>query len=333
MSVLVIAERGMDEQGNLQGIKKATLSAVTFGREISSRLGIPLDIVVLGADVAEDANTLAAYGARTVYTVESGDCLGRYLAMPYGAAVAEVARTAGATWVVMTGTTTGKDLLPSVAVRLEAGLASDVVSLAGDGADFRLVRPMWAGNVLAEVEILTPVKCVTIRGSDWSAAQVTGAQSPLQAVGAAVEAAQQVAGKTEWVEFLASGGDRPELTEADVVVSGGRGLKSEENFHILDELADVFGAAIGATRAAVDSGYAPNDYQVGQTGKSVAPNLYIAVAISGAIQHLAGMKNSKVIVAINKDPDAPIFQVADYGLVADAFQAVPELSAAIRAVK
>jgi electron transfer flavoprotein alpha subunit len=192
---------------------------------------------------------------------------------------------------------------------------------------------MWAGNVLAETEVLIAVKCVTVRGSDWDVATPSGGSSEVVPSGNAASAASAASGKMRFVSFDASGGDRPELTEADVVVAGGRGLKSEENFHILDELADAFGAAIGASRAAVDAGYAPNDYQVGQTGKSVAPNLYIAVAISGAIQHLAGMKNSKFIVAINKDAEAPIFQVSDYGLVADAFQAVPELAQAVRTAK
>jgi len=192
---------------------------------------------------------------------------------------------------------------------------------------------MWAGNVVASVDILTDVKCLTVRTSDFDAASASGGESAIVTSSGAVGAAQSNAGRMRFVRMDATGGERPDLNEASIVVSGGRGLKSEENFHILDELADSLGAAIGASRAAVDAGYAPNDYQIGQTGKSVAPDLYVAVAISGAIQHLAGMKNSKVIVAINKDPEAPIFQVSDYGLVADAFQAVPELATSIAQAK
>ncbi|HIA00414.1 MAG TPA: electron transfer flavoprotein subunit alpha/FixB family protein [Myxococcales bacterium] len=326
MSVLVVAEQSNGT------VKKASLAAITFARQVSSRTGTGFSIVLLGDGAQNAAASMTAYGAEKIYSVEDSS-LTNYLAMPYAAAVATVAQRAESRWVVMTGTTTGKDMLPRVAVRLDAGLASDVIEVAGDGADIKLIRPMWAGNVLAEVQILTEVKCVTVRGSDWEKASPSGGDSALVVVDDAAQAAAAASGTMRFVRFDVSGGDRPDLTEADTVVSGGRGLGSEEKFHLVDPLADVLGAAVGATRAAVDSGYAPNDYQVGQTGKSVAPNLYIAVAISGAIQHLAGMKNSKTIVAINKDPEAPIFQVADYGLVADAFQAVPELVTAIEAIK
>lgn len=322
MSILVIAEQAGGT------VKKATLSAITFARELGSAAGLGFDIAVIGAGASGAAASLTGYGAGTVYTADDAS-LTNYLAMPWSAAAATIAEEAGATWVVATGTTTGKDFLPRVAVRLGAGLASDVTDLDGT----QLIRPMWAGNVMSTVEIQTDRKCVTVRGSDWDAATETGGASAVTASAGAVSAAQGASGKMRFVSFDSSGGDRPELTEADVVVAGGRGLKSEENFHILDPLADALGAAIGASRAAVDSGYAPNDYQIGQTGKSVAPKLYIAVAISGAIQHLAGMKNSKTIVAVNKDPEAPIFQIADYGLVADAFQAVPELVEAVKAAK
>ena len=323
MSILIIAEQA---GGNL---KKSTLSAITFARALSERTGLGYDLAVLGNGIDGAVQALQGYGARRIFAVAS-PALEHYLAQPFAAAVADVAKASGATWVVATGTTTGKDLLPRVAIRLEAGLAADVVRL-GEGT--RLVRPMWAGNVMAEVEVLTATKAVTVRGSDWDAASPTGGTSEVVTASAAAQAAQAASGKMRFVRYDATVSARPELTEAGIVVSGGRGLKSAENFHILDELADALGGAIGASRAAVDAGYAPNDYQIGQTGKSVAPNLYIAVAISGAIQHLAGMKNSKTIVAINKDPEAPIFQVADYGLVADAFKAVPELAAAIRATR
>jgi len=323
MSILVVAEQSGGQ------VKKATLSAISFAREVASRQGLQFNIAVLGANAAAAAQALTNYGAGSVFAVDDSS-LTNYLAMPYAAAVASVATQSRAQWVVTAGTTSGKDFMPRVAVKLNAGMASDVVDVAGDGSDVQLIRPTWAGNVLEQVNILTDIKCVTVRGSDWDAAEPSGGGCDIVAAGDAAGAAAAAAGKMRFVRFDASGGDRPELTEAEVVVSGGRGLKSEENFHILDELADSLGAAIGASRAAVDAGYAPNDYQIGQTGKSVAPDLYIAVAISGAIQHLAGMKNSKVIVAINKDPEAPIFQITDYGLVADAFSAVPELAEAVR---
>jgi electron transfer flavoprotein alpha subunit len=322
MSILVIAEQANGK------VKKATFAAVTFARELGATNGLGFNIAVIGAGASAAAADLIGFGAGTVYTADDAS-MTNYLAMPWAAAASAIAEESGASWVVATGTTTGKDFLPRVAVRLGAGLASDVTGLDNGN----LLRPMWAGNVMAVVEILTERKCVTVRGSDWDTAEPSGGASAVTASAAAVSAAQAAGGKMRFVSFDSSGGDRPELTEADIVVSGGRGLKSEKNFHILDDLADAFGAAIGASRAAVDSGYAPNDYQIGQTGKSVAPNLYIAVAISGAIQHLAGMKNSKVIVAINKDEEAPIFQVADYGLVADAFVAVPELAAAVKVAK
>jgi electron transfer flavoprotein alpha subunit len=327
MSVLVVAE----QQGGT--FKKASGAAIAFARTVSGKQGTTYDILVLGTGAAAAATAAATYGARNVYTVDTG-ATANYLAQPWSAAIAAVAKESGATWVVETSTTTGKDAMPRVAVKLGAGLAADVIRVEGDGAEVKLIRPMWAGNVLAKLEILTDVKCVTVRGSDWTSAEPTGGASEILASAAGAAAADGAGSKMRFVKFDSSGGNRPELTEADVVVAGGRGLKSEENFNtVMEPLADSLGAAIGASRAAVDSGYAPNDYQIGQTGKSVAPNLYFAVAISGAIQHLAGMKNSKTIVAINKDAEAPIFQVADYGLVADAFKAVPEIIAAVDAEK
>jgi len=326
MSILVVAEQS---GGTL---RRSTLCAVTCARELSSTLGLDWNIAVMGNDVGSVASELAGYGASKVFVADD-PALANYLAMPYAAATAAIAGEVGATWVVGSSSTTGKDLMPRVSVKLDAGLASDVVSVSDGNGGLQLSRPMWAGNVVASVDILTDVKCLTVRTSDFDAASASGGESAIVTSSGAVGAAQSNAGRMRFVRMDATGGERPDLNEASIVVSGGRGLKSEENFHILDELADSLGAAIGASRAAVDAGYAPNDYQIGQTGKSVAPDLYIAVAISGAIQHLAGMKNSKVIVAINKDPEAPIFQVSDYGLVADAFQAVPELATSIAQAK
>jgi electron transfer flavoprotein alpha subunit len=229
--------------------------------------------------------------------------------------------------VAVTASSFGKDLAPRVAVRLGAGLASDV-SRVEAGASLTYKRPMYAGNAIGTMQVSTAVQVVTVRQSEFEPAAPSGGSSPVSA--GAVSPAPNAA-RVQFVSFEEVKSARPELTEARVVVSGGRSLKSAEGFKtVLEPLVDAFGAAMGASRAAVDAGYVPNDLQVGQTGKVVAPGLYVAVGISGAIQHLAGMKNSKVIVAINKDAEAPIFQVADYGLVADLFKVVPELTEAVR---
>ncbi len=317
-NVLVVAEQ-------LGGtLKKATLSAVKAGRQLAQRSGGKLHVLVLGKGAQGAAAEVASYGPDQVYLAEH-ELLEHPLAEPYAQVISQAAKQLEAAYVVAAATAVGKDVLPRAAARLGAGLATDVLAFTGEGTDVTFRRPMWAGAVLAEVKIATPVKALTVRPTEFGTAEKGAGAAPVQPFAAQIDAA---AIKTKFLALEQVKSARPELTEARIVVSGGRGTKGD--FKPIESLADALGAAVGASRAACDAGWVPNDYQVGQTGKTVAPELYIAAGISGAIQHLAGMKNSKVIVAINKDPEAPIFQVADYGLVGDLFKALPELQAALQ---
>jgi electron transfer flavoprotein alpha subunit len=311
-TILVIGEQA---NGHL---KKASLSALAAARQLAGKTGGQIAGALIGAGAGQAAQELAGYGV-AVHAVE-GAGLEHALAETHSAAAAEVAKKLGASEIVMAATAYGKDVAPRVAAKLGAGLASDVLAIVS-GNQFK--RAMWAGNAIATVEVTTPVKVVTVRATEFAPPEKgpsPGAVTPAQ-----VSAPQP---KTKFVEFNEVKSARPELTEARVVVSGGRGTKGD--FKPIEQLADVLNAAVGASRAVVDAGWQPNDLQVGQTGKVVAPQLYIAAGISGAIQHLAGMKGSKTIVAINKDAEAPIFQVADYGLVADLFKALPEMADAVK---
>jgi electron transfer flavoprotein alpha subunit len=318
-NVLVVAE--LAEDGKL---KKSTLSAITFARQALPAVGGSLNILVLGASTAAAATELAGFGAAKIICVEDAS-LAKYTAEHYAPSV--VAAAQGVSLVVATATSYGKDLLPRVAARLDAAYAGDCSGVAAEGGKLVYKRPMFAGNAFGYCTLETPVQVATVRQSEFAPAEPSGGSSPVEK--AAKAAVGSAAARVEFVGLEAVKSARPELTEAKVVVSGGRALK-EKFFEVMEPLADAVGAAIGASRAAVDAGYAPGDFQVGQTGKIVAPQLYIAVGISGAIQHIAGMKSSKVIVAINKDAEAPIFQIADYGLVADLFQAVPALTAELK---
>jgi electron transfer flavoprotein alpha subunit len=305
-------------------LRTSALPAITFAREAAKHHGGALALLLAGPGAAAAAAEAASFGA-DVLTVEDA-ALEHYLAETYAPIVARIAKEQGATLVAATATNVGKDLLPRVAALLDAGMASDVTALTGAK---NFTRPQQAGNVIANIEVSTDIVVASVRQTAFPPAQPGGAAGSVTAVAPGAIDARGAA----FVSLAATKSERPELTDAKIVVSGGRGMKEGANFKILEELTDLMGGAIGASRAACDAGMVPNDWQVGQTGKVVAPELYVAVAISGAIQHLAGMKGSKVIVAINKDPEAPIFQVADYGLVTTWEKAVPEFINEVKKLK
>jgi electron transfer flavoprotein alpha subunit len=317
-NVLVVVE----QSGGV--LRTASLPAVTFGKQLAELAGGKLSLLVIGSNVGKAAEEAAKLGAAEVLVADDPK-LEHYLAESYAPVIAKVAKDKGAAVVGATATAFGKDLMPRVAALLEAGMVSDVAGIVGPKT---FKRPMMAGNVIAHVEALTTVVVVSIRQTEFAPAQA-GAAAPVSKV----DAGPIDAKGAQFVSLSAANSDRPDLAEAKVVVSGGRGMREGKNFEELAKLADLLGGAMGASRAACDAGMVPNDLQVGQTGKVVAPQLYIAVAISGAIQHLAGMKGSKVIVAVNKDPEAPIFQVADYGLVTTWEKALPELLAEVAKLK
>lgn len=306
MAVLVIAEH------DNAALKPATLNAVTAAGQLGE-----VHILVAGQGCGAVADAAAQIAGVTKVHVAEASEYAHGLAEELAPLVAKLA--AGHEAVVATATTFGKNLLPRVAALLDVQQISEVMKIEGPDT---FVRPIYAGNALATVQSSDKIKVLTVRATGFDPAAATGgsaAKESVSAIGAV--------GKSSFVGQELSKSERPELTAARIVVSGGRGMQNGENFHLLEEIADRLGGAVGASRAAVDAGFVPNDYQVGQTGKIVAPDLYLAVGISGAIQHLAGMKDSKVIVAINKDEEAPIFSVADYGLVGDLFKVIPELKA------
>jgi electron transfer flavoprotein alpha subunit len=305
---------------------KTTLVAFAAGKDAAAKFGGACHAVVVGTGTDAIAAEAAAYGMKTVFQLDNAR-LEHYLADAYTAALAELVKAKGIDTVVATATAIGKDLTPRLAARLNAPLAADISGINADGT---VQRPMYAGNVFATVKLEGTPRVISVRATAFDAA-AKGSAGTVEKVAVSLDEGKLTM-KFVGLEEVKS--DRPVLTEARIVVSGGRGLKNGENFKtVLEPLVDELGAAMGASRAAVDAGFVPNDLQVGQTGKVVAPELYIAVGLSGAIQHLAGMKDSKVIVAINKDEEAPIFQVSDYGLVADLFKAVPEMKEAVHKLK
>jgi len=309
-SVCIIAEH---QNGKL---KKSTLNAITFGRQAAEKLQADLCLLVIGHDVSGVADELKSYGASKIVLADAPD-LANYTAETWSYAAAEAAKLCDGVIVGMSSGTTGKDMIPRVAVKLDAGMGSDVFAFDGE----KFLRGMWAGNAVATIDIKTPIKVVTIQSTAFAAAEPVSGESLVEKIDISMP---QI--RTRFVEMRQTVSERPDPTEAGVVITGGRGVNGAENFKIIERLADIFGGAVGATRAAVDAGWVPNDLQIGQTGKMVAPDLYVAAGLSGSIQHQAGMKNSKVIVAINKDEEAPIFQIADFGIVADLFKVIPEMS-------
>ncbi len=305
MSVLVIAEH------DNKALKGATLNTITAAKQ----LGDDVVVLVAGEGCADVANAAAQVAGVSKVLLAEQSSYAHALAENLAPLIAEIGDQY--THILAPSTTTGKNIIPRAAALLDVQAISDVIGI--ESAD-TFTRPIYAGNVIAKVQSSDSIKVLTVRGTAFDAAASSGGSGTVEPLASAHDAQTSSFVKEELAES-----DRPELTAARVVISGGRGLQNGENFELLYNLADKLGAAVGASRAAVDAGFVPNDMQVGQTGKIVAPDLYIAVGISGAIQHLAGMKDSKVIVAINKDEEAPIFQVADYGLVADLFDAIPEL--------
>ena len=309
---------------------KQSLSAIKAGIDAAKATSGKSFLLLIGSGIDKAKEAASRFGADGVITVEDASLAG-YTAEAYAIAAFEAVKSQSAGLVLATTSAFSKDLLPRLAVKLKAGMVSDILSIKTDGGKISgFTRAMWAGSMVADVEVSGDTIVATVRGTAFAHAEAVSAASPVTPVSVKID---QGALKAKSLEVIEHKSTRPQLADASVVISGGRGLKGPEGFKTIEQLADLFGAAIGASRAAVDAGWVPNDLQVGQTGKIVAPNLYIAIGISGAIQHLAGMKDSKTIVAINKDPDAPIFQIADYGLVADFAKAVPELVEEIKKVK
>lgn len=308
MSILVIAEHSNSV------LRPSTLNAISAAQ----KLGSDISVLVAGHSVSAVSDAVSKCAGVTKVIVADTSAFEHHLPENLADFIASFAKSF--THIIAPATAFGKNLLPRLAALMDVQMISDVIEVL---APDTFKRPVYAGNALATVQTSDAIKLLTVRTTAFDAVATSGGSASVENLDVS---SVQPAPRSKFVSAELTQSARPELTAAKVIISGGRGVGSKENFAIIEKLADKVGAAVGASRAAVDAGYAPNDYQVGQTGKIVAPSLYVAVGISGAIQHLAGMKDSKIIVAINKDPDAPIFQVADYGLVADLFEAVPQLT-------
>lgn len=318
MKILAIAEQ-RDTR-----IKKSTFETVQAARRTADRLGAEFAALLIGDGVEPLARELGPYGAGRVLVVDD-PALARHSNTAWAAIIADVAVREKADALFLPASQMGKDLAPRVAVKLGAGLAADCTALEVEGGEIVATRPVYAGKALADVRVTTPVKVFTLRPNVFTAVPGAGTAT-------AEKIAVPVTDFRSAVRAVKVAEGRPDVTEADIIVSGGRGMKGPEHFHLIESLAEVLGAGVGASRAVVDAGWRAHDEQVGQTGKTVSPTLYIACGISGAVQHLAGMSSSRTIVAINKDKDAPIFQVADYGIVGDVFEVLPALTEALRKV-
>lgn len=310
--ILVFAEQRDGE------LKKISFENLSLAKKLSNDLGAEIVTVIIGDNIRTLGEKLGEYGASRVISCQNPS-LALYQAEGYTKILAELIQQENASIVIMGATLMGKDLAPRIAARLDAALATDCISVEAENNDLKIIRPMYAGKVRATIRLKSQIKILTIRPNIYLAEK--------DAVTANVSEENRDPGeiKTRVTEVKAGSKEKLDVTEADIIVSGGRGLKGPENFHLIEELANKLGAAQGASRAVVDAGWRPYAEQVGQTGKTVSPSLYIAVGISGAIQHLAGMSSSKYIVAINKDPEAPIFKIADYGIEGDLFEVVPKM--------
>ncbi len=320
MNVLAFAEQ---RDGKF---RKSSFETVQAAKRLAGDLHADLVAVVVGSGVESIARELGNFGAGRVVVVDE-PLLASYSSTAYAKVVADIAKKENAAIVVLAASQMGKEIAPRIAVKLDAGLASDCTALKVEGGDVIATRPVYAGKALLDVKVTSPTKVFTLRPNVFTASPTGGTAIVEKAIVAITP--EDLSAVVKEIK-VASG--RPDVTEADIIVSGGRGLKGPEHWHLIENLADVLGAAVGASRAVVDAGWRPHDEQVGQTGKTVAPTMYVACGISGAVQHLAGMSSSKCIVAINKDKDAPIFQVADYGIAGDVFEILPELTTELKKV-
>jgi electron transfer flavoprotein alpha subunit len=310
--ILVFAEQRNGE------VKKIAYENITLARKLAAARGVDFITLLIGWNIAALPAQLAKYGAEKIVLCQD-EGLARYNPEGYARILTTVAEEQQVDMIILGATALGKDLAPRVAVRLNGAMASDCIAVDWEHGDFKIIRPMYAGKVQATVQIKSKIKIVTIRSKIYLAEEHPCLPEIIQKTTADVESKSRV------LEIFSNARNKLDVTEADIIVSGGRGLKGPENFHLLTTLAEKLGAAQGASRAVVDAGWRPYAEQVGQTGKTVSPALYIAVGISGAIQHLAGMSSSKYIVAINNDPEAPIFKIADYGIIGDALEVLPKL--------